>query len=375
MRVLHCIHSLQGGGAERQLMLLANDSSSHDMTAAVACVDATGREGLAQHVELYGLRRRRKLDALLLADALTAIDRFRPDVVHAWLPAVVTIPAMLAARLRRVPVLFSYRMSMKNDAPLKPLEWLVAAACAAGIISNTNPEWCTKSYQWLFRRKRGVVIANGVVANTAAFNCSARTGHAGPMRLLFAGRLSAQKNVVRLLEAMAMLASRCDVMLTICGRGEHQVLIERRIGELALQDHVKLVGFQPDLRNAMPTYDALVMPSLWEGMPNVVLEAMAAGLPCIVSDIPEHRLVCGPAGTAQFFDPASTAALVDAVSAVAKSLDRRRAMSDAGLARSAEFSVSNMVASHREAYKVIMANAAADLGAVAPGRRRPAAGR
>ncbi len=317
------------------------------------------------------MRRRWKLDPLILADTLAAIDRFQPDVVHAWLPAVVTIPAMVAARLRRVPVLFSYRTPMKNDAPLKPLEFMVAAGCATGIISNTEPARCSRLYRWLYHRKRGLMIANGVVANSRAHDCSARTVHEKPLQLLFAGRLSTEKNWPLLLQAMAQLVTRCDARLTICGRGEHQAQVESRIAELDLQDRVNLVGYQPDLRSAMEKYDSLVMPSLWEGMPNVVLEAMAAGLPCILSDIPEHRTVCGSTNAAVFFDLTSTASLVDAVCSVAGSVERRLAMSDAGLKRSAEFSVSHMVARHGEAYRWLLTNANGKSKSLS--RTRPAA--
>jgi glycosyltransferase involved in cell wall biosynthesis len=352
-------------------MLLANASSSHDMTAAVACVDDAGREGMASHVQLFKLRRRWKLDPLLLVDTLTAIDRFQPDVVHAWLPAVVTIPAMVAARLRRVPVLFSYRVRMKNDAPLKPLEFMVAASCATGVISNTKPEWCSRLYQWLYRRKRGLLIANGVVANPRAHDCLARTVHEKPLQLLFAGRLSTEKNWPLLLQAMPQVVARCDARLTICGRGEHQAQVEKRIAELDLQDRVSLVGYQRDLRSAMERYDALVMPSLCEGMPNVVLEAMAAGLPCILSDIPEHRMVCGGTNAALLFDLKSAPAVVDAVCSVVESVERRLAMSDAGLKRSAEFSVSHMAAKHGEAYRWLLASANGKSKSLSRGRPAP----
>jgi glycosyltransferase involved in cell wall biosynthesis len=350
IRVLHCIHSLQSGGAERQLILLANASASRDMVAAVACVDDTGRNQLAGDIPIYRVRRRWKIDRLLLADVLAAIDSFRPDIVQAWLPAVVTVPAMIAARLRHIPVLFSYRMAMKHDALSKPLELLVAAICADGIVSNADPAWCAGSYRWLYRRKRGVLVANGVVPNPNRYACASRHAHAGPIHLLFAGRLSVQKNWRCLLDAMAQLPLDSNVRLTVCGQGEDQGKVERKIAELALGNRVTMAGFRPNLREEMSGYDALVMPSSWEGMPNSVLEAMAAGLPCILSDIPEHRSACGPGLAAAFFDPRSAAALADAIRSIAGDVGRRVALSDAGIARSAEMSVVRMAGRYAETY-------------------------
>jgi glycosyltransferase involved in cell wall biosynthesis len=357
IRVLHCIHSLQSGGAERQLILLANASASRNMAAAVACVDDSGREQLAGDVPVYSIRRRWKIDRLLLADVLTAIDSFSPDIVHAWLPAVVTVPAMMAAKLRHIPVLFSYRMAMKHDALSKPLELLVAAICADGIISNANPTWCTGTYRWLYRRKRGVLIANGVAPNPNRYSCAARRAHGEPFNLLFAGRLSAQKNWRCLLDAMALLPSESNVRLTVCGQGEDGDKVERRIVELALENRVTMAGFNPDLRDEMSDYDALVMPSLWEGMPNSVLEAMAAGLPCILSDIPEHRSACGPGLVAVYFDPRSPTALAEAIRSIEVDVGRRLAMSDAGIDRSAEMSVDRMAGRYAEAYQSFLKDA------------------
>ena len=358
IRALHCIHSLQGGGAERQLMLLVNESNSHGIVSAVACVDDAGRTGLSPEVPLYVLRRRRRFDSRLVFDALAAIDQFQPDVVHAWLPAIVNVPVMLAAWRRRLPAVFSYRTPMKNDAWFKPIEFLVAARCASMVVSNTEPGRCAASYRWLFRRKQGLLISNGVEANPRAADCMARTAHDGAVQLLFAGRLSEEKNWPLLLDAMKALLPRCNARLTICGRGEHQAQVERRITELGLEQHVDLVGYIPDLRAHMARFDALVMPSLWEGIPNVVLEAMAAGLPCILSDIPEHRSVCGCGDVAAYFDLRSSSSLVEAVCAVASDHARRLAMSDAGLRRSAEFSVAQMAAKHARAYGTLTACAA-----------------
>jgi glycosyltransferase involved in cell wall biosynthesis len=93
------------------------------------------------------------------------------------------------------------------------------------------------------------------------------------------------------------------------------------------------------------------MPSWWEGMPNSVLEAMSAGLPCILSDIPEHRNLCGPGAAAAFFDPASPAALADAIRSIGGDVGRRVAMSDAGINRSAEMSVDRMTGRYAETYQ------------------------
>ena len=110
--------------------------------------------------------------------------------------------------------------------------------------------------------------------------------------LLHVGRLDPPKNHLRLVEIFAALATLDrTVSLVLIGRGGSQIeaQIRARIGVLNLQDRVHLVGEREDVPMWMNFADLLILPSLWEGLPGVVLEACAAGLPVVASDIPGVR--------------------------------------------------------------------------------------
>ncbi len=111
--------------------------------------------------------------------------------------------------------------------------------------------------------------------------------------LLFVGRLRIRKGVEVLLEALARpeLASR-SARLLVAGDGEHRARLERRARDLGLGDRVRFLGRRDagGVRRLLAGARALVVPSIYEGMPLVVLEAMEAGLPVVasaVSGIPE----------------------------------------------------------------------------------------
>jgi glycosyltransferase involved in cell wall biosynthesis len=130
---------------------------------------------------------------------------------------------------------------------------------------------------------RAIVIPNGVEEDW--FVSSQRA--AKPGEILFVGRLTAQKNLDLVIRAMAELP---DARLTVIGDGEDRSALEGLVNKLGLYN-VDFVGRRepPEVRAAMLNASLLVMPSTHEGMPLVLLQAAAAGLPVVASDIPELR--------------------------------------------------------------------------------------
>jgi glycosyltransferase involved in cell wall biosynthesis len=101
--------------------------------------------------------------------------------------------------------------------------------------------------------------------------------------LLSVGRLSREKGHADLLEALA-LARLPGLRLVIAGDGPERPNLERQLAALGLQGTVVLAGHQPDVRPFYALADAVALPSHSEGSPNVLLEAMSAGLPIVATD-------------------------------------------------------------------------------------------
>ncbi len=105
--------------------------------------------------------------------------------------------------------------------------------------------------------------------------------------ILAAGRLSEQKNFVDLVAAAGLLKEDgADFRLVIGGEGELRPQLESQIKSMGLADHVQLPGVLSNLNQVMQAADIFVMSSLWEGLPLVLLEAMAASLPTVAFAIP-----------------------------------------------------------------------------------------
>lgn len=108
--------------------------------------------------------------------------------------------------------------------------------------------------------------------------------------LLSVGELSKRKNHKAMLAALAGLADRgMDVCYLVCGQGAWKKQLERYVKKYRLQGRVWFPGFLERVEDAYQAADLFVFPSFQEGMPVALMEAMAAGMPCVVSDIRGNR--------------------------------------------------------------------------------------
>src|SRR5207244_1839586 len=100
----------------------------------------------------------------------------------------------------------------------------------------------------------------------------------------YAGRLDAQKGVDVLLQALAgVIGSVPRFHLLVAGRGPQAAALQSLARQLGVNAHAHFLGWRDDVPAILGVSDLFVLPSRWEGMPNAVLEAMAAGLPVVAT--------------------------------------------------------------------------------------------
>lgn len=99
------------------------------------------------------------------------------------------------------------------------------------------------------------------------------------------GRFNQQKNHRFLLEIFRVIADkRPDAMLLLIGKGELETELRKQMKDLGIGNRVIFAGVRSDIPNLLSAMDVFVFPSLYEGMPNTVIEAQATGLPCVIAD-------------------------------------------------------------------------------------------
>ena len=348
VRVLHSIHSLAGGGAEKQLLMLAAHSREQGIEAAIFCVDPGPVEAGDLPCPTYTAIAAGRMDPRTLSRLRESIADFRPDVLHTWLPARITIPSLIAARLAGVPVVYSYRNAMQFVAWRRVPEFLAMSLLATTIVTNNPVAQSHWLYRWAYRRKQGKQIDNGIEAGwSAPPNLWAVPGH--PV-VMFAARIARQKNWRGLIEGFRLFRQHSDGELWICGTGEDADELGLLVAARGLQDDVKVLGYRADVAQLMRQADIFVLPSFYEGTPNVALEACAVGLPLALSAIPAHQSFIA-ADAAWHFDPTDPQSLAACLLNMLGDPDavaRRRA---AGLAFVAERTPARMAASYARVYR------------------------
>jgi len=236
--------------------------------------------------------------AASLVPAVRLARRFKPDVVHVYF-GMPTGPVGLAVKkLTGRPYLLSLR---GGDVPgflpgtLDRLHTLTAPISrwvwreASAIVANSRGlrDLAQQSSPW----REVAYVPNGIDLEGYAPPAAPRTD--GVFRPLFSGRLVEQKGVRYIIDALPAVEATLarPVELVVAGAGPIEADLRAQADALGLTASVRFLGWTE--RAAMPglyaSADVFVFPSFEEGMPNVVLEAMASGLPLVATDIYGHR--------------------------------------------------------------------------------------
>ena len=173
---------------------------------------------------------------------------------------------------------------------------------------------------------------------------------------LAAARVRPQKNLVDLLNAFS-LAHRHNphIRLEIIGDGQQRQAIEDWITQHELTKVITLHGWQTEVAPIMLTWDAFALSSLWEGLPNVLLEAMAAGKPIIATLVGGTPEVVDNGVTGILVPPRDPEVLASTVLSLSEDSDLRASMGNAGRERVMDnFSLKQMVNRTENLYQELL---------------------
>ena len=358
MSLLHCIPSLAGGGAERQLIYLVQGLLERGWAVSVA----TARKGqncdrLSETgVKIHWIDARSSYHPSILSRLRRIVRNEEPNIVQTWL-LQMDIAGGLAARVAGVPWILSERSS----AHLYPggLKYRLREALARGATAIVSNSEGGRAY-WEARIGTRIpqrVIPNGLPLGEIKEVQSVRSEDVGlrddDQVILFVGRRSPEKNIDALLLACRTVLKRDSRVVAFCGEGFAMDQEIRLFARDLPSNCVRVLGYIPDVWRWMKRASALVSVGFCEGRPNAVLEAMACGCPVVVSDIPAHR---------EFLDE-TCAVLVNARDAIsiARGLeqcltDRHSASLRAGKARElvGQWTIERMVEHYEEFYAEVM---------------------
>jgi len=239
--------------------------------------------------------------AIAALKLVQAVRSIRPGATISFLPLANVVTALVTRLFGSAVMIASHRSPVATyGAAMRNLDRWVGAGglydhvvCVSQAVADGLKEY-PAAY-----RGRVSVIHNGVQRPKLPPRGESRAKFAlkeADFAFVAIGRLNYQKNYPALLR---WFSRANDGLLLIAGEGDDRAMLEALIADLALEARVRLLGNlqRSDIEMLLSAADVFLQPSRFEGQSNAVLEAMAAGLPLVLSDIPEQReVVAAPDG-------------------------------------------------------------------------------
>lgn len=222
--------------------------------------------------------------------ALNAFFAAHPEyrVVHSHLDCM-SADVLRAAKKHGVPVRIGHSHSSSQD---KDAKYFIKLLCKRGIPAQATQLFACaeEAGKWMFGGAAFHVLPNAIDASAYRFDDAVRQevrrelGLEDALVLGHVGRFSEPKNHPFLIDLFAAAAKKEPrARLVLVGGGEGRAAIEEKVRQLGLGDKVLFLGVRGDVNRLLQAMDVFVFPSLYEGLPVSLVEAQAAGLPCVIS--------------------------------------------------------------------------------------------
>jgi glycosyltransferase involved in cell wall biosynthesis len=276
------------------------------------------------------------LEAGILAQQI--LDRQIQHLHNHFADSSCTV-SMLAAALGG----FTFSLSMHGPSIFyEPHRWRIDEKIKRALFVCCISHFC-RSQGMLFapidRWERMHIVHCGVDPSLFQMVTHTQPGY----RLLYTGRLAAAKGLPILLQSLARLkASHPDLVLTIVGDGADRASLEAMTLDLGITNHVKFVGYksQAEVRQLMQQTDVFVLPSFAEGVPVSLMEAMAAGIPVVTTQIAGVSELVENGASGYLVPPGDVELLGDRIQTLLNNPELRTAFGQVGRAKiEAEFDI------------------------------------
>lgn len=360
LRILQVVRNLDIGGAQEVVRTLARNLQQEGHFVAVCSLrDGPLRsdlEALGIPVELMQPRKSSVLSPIawirdtwrIRSDLAELVARHRIDVVQTHLLRSVDFVVASLRRRGAIPLVFwtfhNVNFTLRREH-LGTQAWLLGpkrsvyralyrfgARRVDGLIAVSDETRAAMLDELGDIAEQIHVIPNGV--DTQMYESrddrelvrrTLGVGAETPV-IIMVGTFKTQKGHVFLIEAMSRIAEdHPDVLVLLVGDGELRHAIEHQINDLRLSGTVQLLGNRRDVPALLSAADIFVLPSLWEGLPMALLEAMASGLPCIATRVSGSSQVIESGSSGLLVQPGDVDELEDAI---------RRLLTDRELTRS-----------------------------------------
>jgi glycosyltransferase involved in cell wall biosynthesis len=366
IKVCYVVPGLDTGGAEKQLCELAAyiDRDRFDPVVLNLHSEHVSDWARTLSTRTIGLPYRGKGDLVKVFQIRRVIAAEKPDVLHCFLTSgnfyglLASIPAGVPVRIAGERSIGTRLQGIRRAAYSRILP------LADAIVTNSrrNQEWLAAAYPGA--RDRVTVIHNGCgvpapLGAAEALNKRQVLG-IGPDQFVIGSvtHLTPEKDVECLIRAAARLDRLgLNFKVLIAGEGPRRAAVTNLVAANALERRVWLGGHLPhsEALAVAQLSDVFVLTSKYEGMPNALMEAMAAGRACVASNVGGVPELIDGATTGLRFDAGNDDALAGCLMRLASDRPLRAALAEAGCRRvRTDFSIERMVRLHEDLYRSLL---------------------
>lgn len=359
IKLLLVTDEMETGGTQRQISLLARGLDKGAFAPEVAyfrhrsfLVD----ELVAAGVPVYEVPKHGRLDPAFFWKLTRLLRRGRYGLVHAFSFTGELWGALAAQLAGRPPFVSSIRGRYDDySATQWALKaWVARRSCR--VVANSDAGADLAAERMGYPRGEICIVRNGIAASEPTKGPDPRaTLGLSPEHVvgLFVGRLVAVKNVSSLLRAIAALPPTPQpFVLLVAGDGPLRGELEAQARALRIDSRVRFLGERRDVAALLRAAAFLVLPSLGEGLSNVILEAMAAGCPVLASDVPGNREAVAHAREGLLYPGGDEAAFTRSLGQLIEDAALRERLGRRGLERAArEFTLEAMVSAMSAVYR------------------------
>ena len=257
---------------------LACEEEIKELGGRIYSLDMSRRRGLSQY--------KKKLDNFFRENG----SKF--DVIHCNFQSLINIDLLKYAKKYKIAGRIAHAHNAGYGKEPSILQKLLIALNKSNLSKYATNYFACSSLagEWMFGHKNSTVIHNAIAAKEFLFNQDIRNtirteyGINVEKLILFVGRLDPQKNPLFLIDIFKeIIKKQQDWKLFLIGDGVLRTDIEERIEKYELQDKVCLLGSRSDVKDFLQAADCFLLPSKYEGLGIVLIEAQAAGLKCFTS--------------------------------------------------------------------------------------------
>ena len=314
-RITHIITGLNIGGAETMLYRLLSSMDSKEFSFEVISLTDIGLIGkkiqkLGIPVRALGMRSGVPNPISLFRLAYW-LRKSSPDIIQTWMYHADFMGG-LAAKLSGIsaPVIWGIRQTKLVPSMKRSTRFIARISAYLSYVIPKRIISCAKAAKSAhvalgYNEEKIVVIPNGIDLNIFKPDNSARNFVRSELgishKTLLIGliaRFEPQKDQETFIKAAGFFNRSPNINFILCGRDIHwqNKLLIKWIKEADIERRVHLLGNRDDIPNIVASLDIATLSSYQEGFPNVVLEAMACGVPCVVTDVGDASLIVGDTG-------------------------------------------------------------------------------